>query len=320
MIRRGFAALGVQWRRVVRGASRFRNDPKLRDRLQKTTKQAERARWRVGRLEQRIADVRTANAQAFARIEDNRELYIDLLKRALMHTLYRPLDIGARSAYAQRTFDEEQTRAEGRDWPRSAQTMVGIKRLDNVQNCVETVLRERIPGDFIETGVWRGGTVIFMRGLLRAWGDPPDRIVFVADSFQGLPAPNEQAYPADAGSQLHTAKSLAVPRAEVERNFELYGLLDDRVRFLEGWFKDTLPTVRDRTWAVIRLDGDMYESTLDGLVNLYPQLAVGGFLIIDDYHAHAACRLAVTDYRKEHGIEEPIKTVDWACVYWRRER
>src|SRR5262249_5679025 len=112
---------------------------------------------------------------------------------------------------------------------------------------------------------------------------------------------------------------LAVPRREVERNFRLYGLLDERVLFLEGWFKDTLPTVRDRAWSVIRLDGDYYESTMDGLTNLYPQLAVGGFLIVDDWSIDA-CRQAVEDYRAEHGIEEPIETIDWTAVFWRRER
>ena len=248
-----------------------------------------------------------------------------------MHTLYRPLDIGARSRHVERNLTEEQTRAQGRDWPQWAQTMVGARRLHNVRHCVETVLREGIPGDFIETGVWRGGTCIFMRGLLKAYGDPPDRLVFVADSFQGLPPADSAEYPEDAPFVLNpTAEGasrkgalvpslLAIPQSEVQRNFELYNLLDERVRFLPGWFKDTLPTIRDRTWSVVRLDGDFYESTMDGLTNLYPKLSVGGFLIIDDYSI-PACRQAVEDYRTEHGIDEPIKTVDWTGAFWRRER
>ena len=315
-------------RRVVSGASRYRNYPKLRDRLQQTTKQAERAQRRVGRLVERAADLRIANAEAQARIEANRRLYIDLLKRAVMHTLYRPLDIGARTEEVQRDLDEEQTRALGRDWPVYAQTMVGLQRLDNVQYCVETVLRDGVPGDFIETGIWRGGTVIFMRGVLKAYGDPPNRVVFAADSFQGLPPVNAAEYPADKSMERSAEEEaakraglgiLAVPQRKVQRNFELYGLYDDRVQFLPGWFKDTLPAVRERTWSVIRLDGDYYESTMDALVNLYPKLSVGGFLIVDDF-AIPACREAVEDYRKEHGIDEPIKTIDWTAVYWRRER
>jgi hypothetical protein len=143
--------------------------------------------------------------------------------------------------------------------------------------------------------------------------------VYVADSFAGLPPPDEEHYPADAGSRLHSAEPLVVPRGEVERNFRLYGLLDRQVRFLEGWFKDTLPTVADRTWSVVRLDGDMYESTMDALVHLYPRLAVGGFLIVDDY-GFDPCRQAVADYRAANGIDEPIETIDWLGAFWRRSR
>ena len=262
-----------------------------------------------------------------------RRRYLDLMKGALTHTLYRPMDVRFENAgyvvgeemresveqeFSKEDFDWADVRAEGRDWPRFAQTMVGLKRLDNVQRCVEQVLADTVPGDLIETGVWRGGVVVFMRAILEAYGDR-ERSVFAADSFQGLPAPDEASYPADAGNRLHTAEPLAVPRSEVERNFRLYGLLDDRVHCLEGWFKDTLPTVADRTWAVIRLDGDMYESTMDALVNLYPQLSVGGFLIVDDY-GFEPCRQAVTDYRDAHGVTEPIEAIDWLGAYWRRAR
>ncbi len=264
--------------------------------------------------------------------EHLRERYLTLLQRALTHTLYWPLDIdwsndhkktdavlteSVAKELAKPDFDWAQVRAEGKDWPKFAQTMVGLKRLDNVHHCVERIVADHVPGDLIETGVWRGGVVIFMRALLDAYGDD-NRSVYVADSFQGLPPPDD-AYPADAASQLHTTKSLAITRDEVEKNFERYGLLDDRVRFLEGWFKDTLPTVRDRIWSVVRLDGDMYESTMDGLTNLYPQLSVGGFLIVDDY-TYEPCRQAVVDYREANAIDEPIEAIDWLGAFWRRVR
>ncbi len=105
----------------------------------------------------------------------------------------------------------------------------------------------------------------------------------------------------------------------MKQNFRRYGLLDDQVRFLKGWFRDTLPTVRDREWALIRLDGDMYESTIDGLTNLYPGLAPRGFVIVDDYSSVDACRQAVHDFRKAHeSIDDPLVDVDWTGVYWRR--
>jgi hypothetical protein len=258
-------------------------------------------------------------------------MYLDLLKRALRHELYWPPDRdwtgdavveefaqAVREAQAAGTLDVKKARAEGRGWPKFGQTMVGEYRLDNVQQCIETVIADGVQGDLIETGVWRGGVTILMRAVLAAH-DIDDRMVFVADSFRGLPPPNSTAYPADEGDVHHAAHHLAVSREQVETNFRMYGLLDDQVEFLEGWFSETLPTVADRTWAVIRLDGDMYESTMDGLVNLYSGLAVGGFLIIDDF-AYAPCRQAIEDFRAEHSIVEAIETVDWTGAYWRRAR
>src|SRR5262249_7945660 len=157
-----------------------------------------------------------------------------------------------------------------------------LKRLENLKFCVETAIRDGVPGDLIETGVWRGGACIFMRAILEAYGDK-QRKVWVADSFAGLPKPNEAKYDADRGDKHHTFGDLAVPRETVEKNFEQYGLLDDQVRFLEGWFKDTLPSAPINSLAVMRLDGDMYESTIQALEALYPKLSPGGFVIIDDY-------------------------------------
>jgi O-methyltransferase len=210
---------------------------------------------------------------------------------------------------------------EGRGWPAGfpvpGESMLGRKRLDNVHECVDDVLRNDVPGDLIETGVWRGGTTILMRAILKARG-VTDRTVYVADSFAGLPPPDAEKYPADEGVDLSGIESLAVSIEQVRSNFARYGLLDEQVRFLEGWFRDTLPTVRDNTWALMRLDGDLYESTMDALTNLYPGLSPGGYCIIDDYGAYKPCRQAVHDYRSEHGIDEPLKQVDWTGAYWQR--
>jgi hypothetical protein len=200
-----------------------------------------------------------------------------------------------------------------------AQTMVGCKRLDNLQFCVESVLADGIAGDLIETGVWRGGSTIFMRAILKAHG-VTDRCVWVADSFQGLPRPDAGQYPADVDDPHYQFENLAVSLEQVQANFQRYGLLDDQVRFLKGWFKDTLPIAPVEKLAIIRLDGDMYESTMDGLVNLYPKLSPGGFLIVDDYNNGnvPACKKAVHDYREQHGIREEIHSIDWTGVYWQR--
>ena len=113
---------------------------------------------------------------------------------------------------------------------------------------------------------------------------------------------------------------LAVPLEQVRSNFARYGLLDDRVRFLVGWFRDTLPEAPVQQLAVLRLDGDLYESTMDALKALYPKLSVGGYLIVDDYGTIPACRRAVEDYRTEYGITESIQPVDWTGVFWQRRR
>lgn len=265
--------------------------------------------------------------------EDTRRLYLELLKGSLMHTLYSPADIGAydgrtaASRWLWRSLrrrglvrlkqvpDPETFRAEGRDWPIFAHTMVGRARLDALHEHLEQVLADDVPGDVIEAGVWRGGCSMFMRGLLRAHG-VTDRTVYVADSFEGLPAPSAE-YPADRDGLFHTSELLRIPLEQVQDNFRRYGLLDEQVAFVPGWFSETLPALVGQTWALIRLDGDMYESTMDGLRHLYPGLAVGGFLVIDDWSI-PACQEAVEDFRREYGIVEEIHPIDWTGAYWRR--
>jgi O-methyltransferase len=209
-------------------------------------------------------------------------------------------------------------RGEGRDWPPTAETMIGAARLDNVARCCVRALRDGVPGDLIETGVWRGGATILMRGVLEALGDT-GRTVWVADSFEGLPVPDER-YPDDAGLDWSGIDVLKVDADAVRANFDRYGLLDDRVRFLEGWFADTLPVAPIEQIAVLRLDGDLYGSTMDALVSLAPKVAPGGFVIVDDYGGWKSCRAAVDDYRAEHGIDAPIHAVDWTGVWWRVPR
>ena len=266
------------------------------------------------------------------------DLYIDLLKHCLTRYLFldeqaeplqgrgwrRPLFAPLRLALARRGIEivrvgaDPTAREIGRDRPTHAETMVGLRRLENVRQCVTTVLVEGVPGDLIETGVWRGGTSIFMRGMLAAFGETGRR-VWVADSFQGLPEPDPAHYP--PGTDLSVeVPDLAVTLEEVKANFERYGLLDDQVRFLVGWFKDTLSTAPIEQLAVLRLDGDYYESTLDALNALYPKLSPNGFVIVDDYGSIAECRRAVTDYRERHGITEEILPVDWTGAYWRKRR
>lgn len=215
-----------------------------------------------------------------------------------------------------RGFDPK-ARESGLDWPTTALTMVGTRRLRNFRRVIEYAITGGIPGDIIETGVWRGGASILARAVLAAHG-VRDRKVIVADSFEGLPPPNATAWPADHGSRLHEYSDLAVPLEQVQANFRKFGLLDEQVVFLKGWFRDTMPTVPSEQLAVIRLDGDMYESTIDPLTHLYDRLSPGGWVIVDDYWAVEACRLAVHDFFAQRGIEPKLRQIDAIGVYFRK--
>ena len=227
----------------------------------------------------------------------------------------RPLLARQNVVFARKFELDREAREVGKDWPPEAETMVGLARLENLEACIRTVVADGVPGDLIETGVWRGGSAIFMRATLAAL-EVIDRTVWVADSFAGLPPP-DPAHPADAGDRHHTQTALAIPLEEVQANFARYGLLDEQVRFLKGWFKDTLPDAPIERLSIIRLDGDMYGSTIDALSALYPRLSPGGFVIVDDYALKGA-REAVDDFRRAHGIGDPIEGIDWTGVFWRR--
>jgi hypothetical protein len=246
---------------------------------------------------------------------DDTSLYLDLLKRVLVNVIYRDPPQPT-FWYEGVTFDEER-RTLGKDWPSLAHTMVGLKRLDNVQYCVEQVLRDGVPGDLIETGVWRGGVCILMRAVLRAHGIT-DRTVWLADSFEGIPDTGPQGHQLDREMALHEHNHvLGVSEDVVRDNFRRYGLLDDQVRFLTGWFSDTLPGAPVDRLSVLRLDGDLYDSTMQVMENLYPRLSPGGFVIVDDFEI-PACRAAIHDFRERERITEEIVVIDDNGVYWRR--
>jgi hypothetical protein len=246
------------------------------------------------------------------------DLYLDLLKRSLTNSIFA----------TEPDIDDDEfrfTMQRVEHYVNSdAVSMIPLARFDNIKECIGNILRDCVPGDLIEAGVWRGGAAIFMRAALKAYG-VKDRIVWAADSFEGLPKPDPDLFPLEAqvqsGSVIQKVyHNLAVSLEDVKRNFTAYGLLDDQVRFLKGWFKDTLPTAPIGSLSLIRLDGDFYESTRDGLNYLYDRLSIGGYVIIDDYgeDSWTYCRRAVEEFRSERHIEDPLIAVDSKCCYWQR--
>jgi O-methyltransferase len=248
------------------------------------------------------------------------DLYLELLMRSLTATLYD----------REPNYESENTKSFVLSFTKhyfhgTAVTMLPKVRLENIRVCISRILSDGIPGDLIETGVWRGGGCIFMRGCLKALGHP-ERVVWVADSFEGLPEPDlartkeRDFYHSPVMQKAY--EKMAASEEEVRRNFAAYGLLDENVRFLKGWFKDTLSSASIKQLALIRLDGDFYESTTDALNALYNKLVPGGFVIIDDYgeDVWTDCRAAVDEFRTSHRISEPLISVDSKCSFWRKAK
>ena len=299
---------------------------------------------------------------------DPQQLYLDQVKRAVANILYedppfwfydylkQPLLAGG--------FNLSR-RVSGEDSPTAAHTMIGIRRLNHLQFCIEDVLRRGVPGDLIETGSYRGGATIFMRAVLKAHR-VHDRRVFVCDTFvppwppqppvlimpliqalaslpsrlwqrqyfmflQRLPKAY-QAFPDVAAPSDDLVRFLLwnlqnpigfnhvdhTSLDAVRSNFARYGLLDDQVVFLQGFFADTLPRAPLENLAIARLDGDTFESTRDAIVNLYPRLMPGGYLIVDDYRSFDDCRRAVDQYRDEHHIGDELQPIDNLAIFWQK--
>lgn len=264
---------------------------------------------------------------------DVAQLYLDLLKKQLTNFHHKPYSFfkPVTSDIPKGLMDELRKnaskeyylcnkkeynpllRAQGRDWPDKGETMIGLLRLQNIEDCFKQVLKEGVKGDLLEAGVWRGGASIFMQALNRVLADNTRR-VWVADSFEGLP---KSAHPADLKYDFTQYTELAISLETVKKNFKQYQLLDDSVQFVKGWFKDTLPHIEVEAISLLRLDGDLYASTMDILQNLYHKVSIGGYIIVDDFSIDC-CVEAIHDFRKAHDIQDPIHRIDWTGVYWKK--
>lgn len=239
-------------------------------------------------------------------------LYLDLLKRTLTRTLFME-------------GEALEKRSKGLDWPGQgdAETMIGVERLTNIEDLAGEVFRHSIPGDFVECGVWRGGATIFMAGIISqeyendaiSGSASEYRRVFVCDSFEGCP----QGTGSYSDDPHHTFHFLKVTEEEVRKNFERYNLLGQNVKFVKGWFKDSLPQAPIDQIALLRADGDLYESQMQILTSLYDKVSPGGYVIIDDYYNIAGSHHAVNDFREKRGITSPMVRVDWCAAYWRKQ-
>lgn len=200
-----------------------------------------------------------------------------------------------------------------------AHTLASAKALSNLQELAVRAVEEKVQGDFLEVGAWRGGAAILLRAVLEALGDR-HRQVWLADSFQGFPAPDPQVDVVDAvvAEYLQAIGGFTASLEEVRDNFKRYGLLDKRVRFLNGWFQQTLPEAPLGKLALVRFDGDFYEATRCALESLYDRISPGGFLIVDDYSPLFGALRAVDEFRAARGIRAKLVKVDDQVHYWRK--
>ena len=197
-----------------------------------------------------------------------------------------------------------------------AHTMIGADRIDNVIECAHRVINEDIPGDLMECGVLRGGAVVMMRAVLEAY-DSSDRKVWVADSFQGLPKPSHEK---DGGLDIspEVVPSLKADAKAVRSTFHVYDLMDEKVKFVKGWFHESLPKAPIQELALLRIDADLYKSTMDCLNSLYGKVSRGGFVIMDDYYLLPQAKDAVDEFRQDNNISNEIVQIDWNACYWRK--
>jgi len=247
--------------------------------------------------------------------------YFELMKSLLTATAYNNAELGLNPILGEKkiraTGFNSTAREMGNDWTFMGATMTGWKRLDNIRNLLQDVIKNNVTGDFIETGVWRGGASVFARAVITAYGEAENRVSYVCDSFAGLPPGERNLDKADAN--WDNTPYLEVPLEIVTNNFIKYGMLDSNVVFAKGFFNETMPALSKeiKNLAIMRLDGDMYESTVDVLYTLYDKLSIGGYLIMDDW-TNFPSKIACEDFFKVHGINPEIIPIDDLSAYWKK--
>lgn len=186
------------------------------------------------------------------------------------------------------------------------------------------LVRQQVPGAFVECGVWRGGSAGVMGLALKSMSD--NRQLHLFDSFEGLPEPGPDDGNAAKDYSGGRAEGRLSPISKCDATlehvqtflFQQLKLNPSRIQFHIGWFQQTVPTTAPALGplAMLRLDGDWYESTRICLEHLYPKLSRGGVIILDDYYCWEGCKKATDEYRQAHSITAPIVRVDIDCCYW----
>ena len=237
-----------------------------------------------------------------------------------------------------------------RVWEPHLPTLSSYTRVQFTMGLLHWVmLALNVPGDVVETGTYTGGTVIAMLHMLDAMRDEGSddgeggmRRLWTADSFDGLPGPSDpdrsdancfrnrpnknhvacQRFPREASRRDRQRAN----EAALWSNLAKFNVSAERLQVLRGWFHKTLPTAPIRKIAFLRLDGDLYNSTMEALVHLYPKLSRGGVIMVDDVGVYPGSWAAIAEYRKRHKIgatlryvyEERTTFTKYEAVWWRK--
>lgn len=196
----------------------------------------------------------------------------------------------------------------------SKRTLLGRERLRNAGYTVLDVARRGVKGQIVECGTYRGGALAFMSLVNKAVESK--RFLWGFDTFKGLPPPSNLDGPGSIGRGF--TGDLLATEEDCRQTFGLIGLDMSDVRLVPGLFQDTLKNVKSEIGeiSVLRLDGDWYDSTMCCLQELYDQVTVGGWVIIDDYGHWEGCKKAVDEFLKMRNISPTFKQTDYTEVCW----
>jgi O-methyltransferase len=197
-------------------------------------------------------------------------------------------------------------------------TMTSQERIHALRKSVQYVITNEVPGDIVECGVWKGGSMMAAARTLLEMG--VTRQLYLFDTFEGMCAPTgiDRDYRGKAAADYleeddkNTSLVWAYsPLDEVKRNLRDTGYDETQIVFAKGKVEDTIPVHAPERISVLRLDTDWYESTYHELVHLYPRLSLGGVLIIDDYGHWEGARRAVDQYIAENHVKILLNRIDY---------
>lgn len=198
-------------------------------------------------------------------------------------------------------------------------TMTSQERIYGLVEAVKYVLNNKIEGDIVECGVWKGGSMLAIAEVLIKNNDTT-RELFLYDTYEGMSQPSEH----DVNFTDQKAEELLVSNENKEENtvwaystldvvkqtMSLSGYPQNKIHYVKGKVEETIPATLPGTISLLRLDTDWYESTKHELIHLFPKLVKGGVLIIDDYGFWKGARKAVDEYLAENNIRILLNRLD----------